>query len=231
MTDLSPRVSILCDFDGTITPSDLADFIFRNFAGCGLFYSQQWAQGLIDTREEITRTFATITASREEIAAALAGIAIDPTFPDLVAFARQNGMELAVVSDGLDWAIDTVLKAHGILGLPIYANHVVFEGEKLTCEFPWYDSSTPLVGVCKPLVVRRYRAEGQRVIFIGDGRSDREAVLEADLVFARDALAKFCQEQGIPASGFRNFNEICSQIARWLDDPRKNLAAGEPPGL
>ena len=230
MTDWSPRVTVLCDFDGTITPSDLADFIFSRFAACGLFYSRQWAQELIDTREEILRTFATIRAGPDEIAAALALIDIDPTFQELVDFTRQREIELAVVSDGLDWAIDTVLKAHGIQGLPVYSNHVVFEGGRMTCEFPWYDPLTPLVGVCKPLVVRRYRQDGGRVIFIGDGRSDREAVLEVDLVFARDALAQYCREQGIPAKEFNNFSEICSQIVLWLGAPDKKPAAGEPPG-
>ncbi len=228
MTNPIPRVTVLCDFDGTITPSDLADFIFRRFAACGLFYSKQWAQGLIDTREEILRTFATISAGPDEIADALAKIDIDPTFEELVAFTRQQGIELAVVSDGLDWAIDTVLKAHGIQGLPIYANHVVFEGGRMTCEFPWYDSSTPLVGVCKPRVVRRYRQDGGKVIFIGDGRTDREAAIEADLVFARDALAHYCREEGIPALEFNIFSEICSQIANWLRASDKKPAADGP---
>ena len=99
------------------------------------------------------------------------------------------GIELAVVSDGLDWAIETVLESHGIHGLPVYANHVVFEGAEFHCEFPWYDPLTPLVGVCKPLIVRRYRQDGGRVIYIGDGRSDREAVAEAGREM-RDQLFK-----------------------------------------
>ncbi len=221
MISPSPRVTVLCDFDGTITPSDLADFIFRRFAACGLFYSRQWAQGLIDTRQEILQTFATISAGPEEIAAALAEITIDPTFPDLVDFTRQNRLELAIVSDGLDWAIEAVLKAHGVQGLPIYSNHVIFEDGRMTCEFPWYDPSTPLVGVCKPLLVRRYRQDGGQVIFIGDGRTDREAAIEADLVFARASLAQYCREQGIAALGFDNFSQICSQIALWLEGPGK----------
>ncbi len=222
MTDSSPSVTVLCDFDGTITPSDLADFIFSRFAACGLFYSMQWAQGLIDTREEILRSFATISAGPEEIAAALAEITIDPTFADLVALTRLRGIELAVVSDGLDWAIDSVLRAHGIQGLPIYSNHVTFEGGRIGCEFPWYDSSTPLSGVCKPLIIRRYRQGGGRLVYIGDGRSDREAVLEVDLVFAKDALAQYCREQGIAALEFSDFGEVCSQLQLWLETLEKN---------
>ncbi len=230
MTNPIPRVTILCDFDGTISPADLADFIFARFAACGLFYSNQWAQGLIDTREEILRSFATISATQEEIAAGLAKVDIDPTFQELVDLARRREIELAVVSDGLDWAIETVLMAHGIQGLPIYSNHVTFDGGRISCEFPWYDSSTPLAGVCKPLIIRRYRKGGGRLVYIGDGRSDREAVQEVDLVFAKDALAQYCREQGIAALGFNNFRDVCSQLTLWLGNPGKNLAAVEPPG-
>ncbi len=221
MTNPIPEVTILCDFDGTITSYDLADFIFSRFAACGLFYSNQWAEGLIDTREEILRSFATISAGPDEIAAALAEIPIDPTFQELVAFARQTGIELAIVSDGLDWAIDVVLKAHGIQGLPIYSNHITFEGGRIGCEFPWYDPSTPMAGICKPLIIKRYRKADGKLVYIGDGRSDREAVLEVDLVFARDALAQYCREQGIAALEFSNFNEICSQLQLWIGSAGK----------
>ncbi len=231
MIDLSPRVTVLCDFDGTISPADLADFIFARFAACGLFYSIQWAKGLIDTREEILRSFATISAGPDEIAAALAKVDVDPTFQELVDFARQTGFELAIVSDGLDWAIDVVLKSHGIQGLPIYSNHVTFKSGRIACEFPWYDPSTPMSGVCKPLVVRRYRQGGGRLVYIGDGRSDREAVREVDLVFAKDALAQYCREQGIAALEFSNFREICGQLQLWLESSGNKMAAGEPPGL
>lgn len=216
MTNPYSQATILCDFDGTITPFDLADFIFRRFAACGLFYSNQWAQGLIDTREEILRTLDTITARPAEIDAALADIPIDPTFLDLVAFSRRKGIALAIVSDGMDWPIDVVLKAHGIQGLPIYANHIIFEGEKITCEFPFYHPSTPLVGVCKPIIVSRYHQNGGKVIYIGDGRTDHEAAREADKVFAKKDLADFCRQQGIPASVFSSFAEIIAEMENWF---------------
>ena len=49
-------------------------------------------------------------------------------------------------------------------------------------------------------------------MYIGDGRSDREAAAEADLVFAKNELADYCQENGIKALKFNNFADICSQI-------------------
>jgi 2-hydroxy-3-keto-5-methylthiopentenyl-1-phosphate phosphatase len=217
MKKLSLPVSILCDFDGTISPVDLSDFLYRRFAACGVFYADQWAQGLISTGEEVVRTFATVSAGSEEIAEALREVPIDVTFQELVQLARENGLDLAVVSDGLDWAIKIVLDAHGIQDLAIYANHVMIQDGKLNFEFPWYDPSCPLAGVCKPLVMKQYRRGGGKIIFIGDGRSDQDAVQKADLVFAKDDLAEYCREKGIPAFEYKNFTEICHQITTWLE--------------
>lgn len=227
--NLFHRVTILCDFDGTIVPVDLSELIFNKFAACGLFYSEQWVQGLIGTREEIILTFETISAGKSEIAASLAGIPIDLSFHDLLAFTRRVGVELAIVSDGLDWPIEIVLAEHGIYGLPIYSNHVVINGEKLTFEFPWYDSLTPQAGVCKPLIIRKYHEGGSKVVYIGDGRSDREAALEADLVFAKNGLADYCQEQGIKALHFNNFSDICNQVSTWLEMVKNEPAEDRPP--
>jgi len=223
-------VAILCDFDGTITPIDISDLIFRKFAACGLYYSEQWLKGLIGTREEIVSTFATVSAGKKEIEAALVAIPIDETFTELIAFARVAGIELAIVSDGLDWPIEVVLREHGIQGVRVFSNHVVFDGEKLGFEFPWYDPSTPHYGVCKPLIIQSYHAKGYKVIFIGDGQSDQAAVSEADLVFAKDGLADYCRNTGIEALTYTNFTDVCSQIAYWLAKNNKNgLVVNLPP--
>jgi 2,3-diketo-5-methylthio-1-phosphopentane phosphatase len=210
------RVVIMCDFDGTITPLDHSNFIFLRFAASGLAYVEQWEKGLISTREQIDQTFATMDAGPDEIALALKEIPIDPTFYDLVTFVDQNDLGLAVVSDGLDWPIEVILAQHGIQDLPIYSNHMTFEGGKPVCAYPWYDPSTPMSGICKPLIVRRYREKGSRIVYIGDGRSDREAAREVDLVFAKGALADYCRADGIAFLPFDTFTDVCSQLTPWL---------------
>lgn len=230
MKQPSRSVSILCDFDGTISTVDLSDFIYSNFAACGLKFSDQWALGLISTSQEILQTFATVSAGRSEIGAALETIAIDPGFHDLKALAEDNDIELAVVSDGLDWAIQTVLQANGVNGVPIFANHVVISGERISFEFPWYDPSTPLAGVCKPLIVKRFLNKGDLVVYVGDGRSDHDAVHEANVVFAKGPLVGFCREQGIAAHEYENLSQVCEMLtpllAEWKKPP--SLASAQP---
>jgi len=214
-------VVILCDFDGTITPLDHSNFIFLRFATSGLKYVEQWEKGLITTRQQIDLTFATMDTGPGEIADALKEIPLDPTFYELMVFADQNDLGLAVVSDGLDWPIEVILAQHGIQGLPVYSNHMTFEGRKPVCTYPWYDPSTPMSGICKPLIVRHYRETGSRIVYIGDGRSDREAAREADLVFAKGVLAEFCRDDGVAFLPFDTFTDVCGQLASWLQNLKK----------
>lgn len=209
--DPSP-FAILTDFDGTISVFDVSDFVYQRFAACGMFYAEQWSQGLISTREEVTQTYATVSASQAEIAAALQSVPIDPTFHDLVELTRRRGIELVIVSDGMDWTIQTVLAAHGIVGLPMYANHISFASGHPEVTFPWWHDCCPMDGVCKPQVLRRFRDAGKRIVYIGDGRSDRLAVAHADVVFAKHQLAAHCREQNIPAHEFASFREICDWV-------------------
>lgn len=212
MNTPSPLV-ILSDFDGTISKFDVSDFIYQNFAGCGMLYAEQWSRGLISTREEVLRTYDTVTASKEEIAAALATVPIDPSFHTLVERTQRLGIELAIVSDGMDWVIETVLAAHGIHGLALYANHITFQGGKPCITFPWWHEFCPMDGVCKPKVLNRFRDAGKRIVYIGDGRSDRLAAAEADVVFAKNDLVTICQAQNIAAREFTSFDDICG----WLE--------------
>jgi 2,3-diketo-5-methylthio-1-phosphopentane phosphatase len=211
-------IAILTDFDGTISDFDVSDFIYQNFAAVGMFYAEQWSKGLISTREEVLQTYATVTASQEEIAAALATVPIDPTFHELVELARRRGLELVIVSDGMDWVIETVLAAHGVHGLPLFANHLVFENGRPKISFPWWDQQCPMDGVCKPQVLRRFIEAGKRIVYIGDGRSDRLAAEHANVVFAKNALVDICRAQNIPAYEFTCFREVCAWLENHLEE-------------
>ena len=56
--------------------------------------------------------------------------------------------------------------------------------------------------------VLAHQAAGRQVVFIGDGESDRYAAGYADVVFAKDSLARFCLERGWPFEPWTTFAEI-----------------------
>jgi len=214
MIELLPTTIFLCDFDGTITSVGLSDFLYRTFAACGMKYSDLWAAGKISTREEIESSFKTITATREEMEAALATIQIDPCFPAFHQFCREKGYPVAILSDGLDWAINFVLGQGGVSGLPIFSNQIRFTENSFEFEFPYYDSSTPLYGICKRKVVEQFKEDGNHVVLVGDGRTDFDAAGEADYVIASNELLAYCREKSIPHLPYNNFCEITDQLRR-----------------
>jgi 2-hydroxy-3-keto-5-methylthiopentenyl-1-phosphate phosphatase len=209
----APDVAVLCDFDGTIVPCDTVEMIYGRFAAppCDEL-NQRWIRGEISTQEELQGCFATIKASRDDMEAALVSIGIDPAFPAFLDFCRQRRYRFAIVSDGLDWIIDFILDRHGIDGLSVYCNEVRFQPDGFRFSFPLYDPGSPLRGVSKPSIVRRYQLAGFKVVFIGDGLSDTDAVEVADVVYARATLLDYCRKQGIDAIGFSDFSDL---LAKW----------------
>jgi 2-hydroxy-3-keto-5-methylthiopentenyl-1-phosphate phosphatase len=205
--------AILCDFDGTVCPTQMMDFLYQHFAASGMKFAEQWGRGEISTQEEIKSTFSTVRASREEMEAALDTIEIDPHFPAFLEFCRSHDYPIAIVSDGLEWYIDYILARHDIRGVDIYANQIHFEDEGFRFEFPWYDDETPMRGVCKPMIVRRYQESGRKVVYAGDGLSDFEVIGVADHIFARRKLARFAREQGIEFTEFNDCRDLLERLS------------------
>lgn len=203
------NVAVLCDFDGTISHSDVLGILYDKFAGpeCQELV-KKWFQGELSAPDEIQGCFSTMRATRAELEEALDPVQIDPDFFDFLSFCRERGFEFAVLSDGLSWYIGYILKRHGISDLTIYANDIEFTPQGMLIRSPWYHSNTPLRGTSKPAIVQQYQAEGHTVVFIGDGPSDVEAIEVADVVFAKGRLVEYCRAKGVPFIEFNNFSDL-----------------------
>ncbi len=205
----------LCDFDGTISLSCLCDFLYSQFASCGLKYTELWTQGIIGTREEIETTFRYITASRGEMEKALDTISIDSEFPRFYQYCRENNLELFIVSDSLEWAIRYVLARAGVNDIQVIANQIIFEEKGYRFDFPYFNPASPKAGVHKLDIAEKFKAEGKYVYQIGDGRTDFEATQAVDFIFARDALWDFCRKNNLPSFHYDDFSDILN----YLKDP------------
>ena len=98
--------TILCDFDGTIAVEDVIDSLLDRYGRPGWEALElDWRAGRIGSRECMSGQVALLDMSRAELDAHLAGLWIDHAFPGFVAKARELGVPIRVVSDGLDYAI------------------------------------------------------------------------------------------------------------------------------
>ncbi len=218
MTDHKPSEAgpiIFTDFDGTITQFDATDHILTHLAHPSWQeVEEEWTAGRIGSRECLTRQLALVDASAEEIHALIDAIPVDPAFPAFYTCVREQGIPIYVLSDGFDYVISRILKHAGVNGhlqngINLFSSALRIEGRRLIPSFP--HSEKPCehgCATCKATLIRQL-AQGRRpVIFLGDGLSDRFAVHEADIVFAKRQLLAYCLETGTKCRPFETFAEV-----------------------
>lgn len=216
---LKPMVFL--DFDGTITRLDATDAILEAYADPQwLQIEEAWKAGRIGSRDCLATQMALVTATREEIDTLLDDIEIDPGLVSLLGACSAQGVPLHIVSDGFDYCIERILSrpslnlAPYLTGVQIVSSHLELNGTHWRTDFT--SSSSSCVhgcGTCKPAAMERLNDAGGPTVFIGDGLSDKYAAAHADLVFAKDALATYCDEQTI---SYTPYDDLAS-IARRLD--------------
>lgn len=204
---------IVCDFDGTITRTDVIDNILQRFADPSWeAIEDQWLQGDIGSRECLSRQLSLVKATPAELLAYFDSVEIDPDFPDFVDHVIGLGASIEVVSDGIEQAIARILARNYVSLLPILANRLrQVDQNSWRIDFPYSsDACRAASGNCKC----KSAPDGKRVLVIGDGRSDMCVASGADFVFARDSLAEHCERNGIPYARFDFFAELPALLAK-----------------
>ena len=206
-----PR-AFLCDFDGTVSPSDIGAAFARRFSPDGAAgtpeFLGRWMRGEMGHRELTVAQCALLSVTREEALAFARPFALDPHFAPFVREAESRGDVVSVVSEGFDFYVRDLLERSGLGTLPWSANGLHFEGGGVTPEFPDAPDGCGRCGNCKGAHVRAWRARGYRTVLIGDGLSDRCGAAAADRVLARRDLLVWCREQGIAATPFGTFADV-----------------------
>ena len=134
-----PEWTIQCDFDGTISLQDVTDTLLQRHGMPGWEdLEEAWERGEIGSRECMSGQVALLDMSVAELREALEQVHVDPGFVRFVDQARQLGIGVQVVSDGLDYAIQVILAREGMGDLPIVANRLLPAGpRRWKLETPW----------------------------------------------------------------------------------------------
>ena len=210
------KIAVLSDFDGTITTNNVLNSLYGKFAPPSYRETlERWNRGEISTMEEIETVFATISASRVEMESFLDSVELDPGFPSLLNYCLEAGIKFVIVSDGLVWYIEYIMRHQEIQEVEeVYACEIHFDQGGYRFSYPWFDPSTPMRSVSKSTIVRDYQSWGYKVVFIGDGVSDFEAAQVADIVYARDVLLDYTKDHGIQAREFSNMGDIIGDLEK-----------------
>ncbi|MGA3208343.1 MAG: MtnX-like HAD-IB family phosphatase [Syntrophales bacterium] len=206
-----PRMLILCDFDGTVSTVDMGNEILNRFTDKGWEeIDRAYCAGEIGSRLAYTRVASFFTGSRAQMLEFVSSRErIDPHFLEFYRFCQRRGVDLKIVSDGLDFYIDAILKKNNLQDIEFFSNVTVFrDGDKLSIEFPRMNDKCEKCGTCKKDVLNNYRSNYDQVIYVGNGYSDVCPAKDADLVFAKEVLYEKCRQDGTACVHYENFQDI-----------------------
>ena len=210
---------ILCDFDGTISVRDVGYVLVNHFtSGNWEAIDRDFREGKIGSKEAYSRIEKILQGDESTLLRFVQEHSnIDPTFPVFYQYCRDKGMDIKIVSDGLDFYIKKILEIHHLSEIPFYANCFRFEeGERIGISFPHSGEECGLCGTCKKRFVQIHRKEYDSIFFVGNGLSDRCAAQEADFVFAKDSLYTYCIDHDIPCHFFKDFQEILNDLRKQI---------------
>ncbi len=224
-----PKIHIVCDFDDTLTTTNVARDLLTEYAPRGAVTAirDRYGSGAISFREYQEQAFDLVNVSVDEMYDyAAANASIRPLARATFEAVWNAGGTVAIASAGLDFYIGPVLKKAGLDRTEINCGRVVSDPAQsppFRYDYPsreYTANADPCKGdwvTCKCGVICGLRRDGggSGVIFIGDGLlSDTCAAANAaDTVFATGRLLGYCDENGIEATGFdEDFGPVLSYV-------------------
>jgi 2-hydroxy-3-keto-5-methylthiopentenyl-1-phosphate phosphatase len=129
-------------------------------------------------------------------------VSVRPGFGELARRYRP-----VILSSGFRELIDPVLEREGV-SLEVHANRL--DARPDGWRAIWRDEAQ--CDACGEACKRGALPNGAPVVYVGDGVSDRCAALAADRVFARDGLARYLDERGVPYEPFENFVQLAAAL-------------------
>jgi len=205
------KTVVQCDFDSTIAVEDVSFMLLDVFA------DGDWRQLLREYREDRipvgvfnTKSFAMVKADKQTLLDFILvknKIRIRPGFNELLTYCAKRGFKFVIVSNGLSFYIEAILRDIGVENIEVFASQTQFNPDGLKVKYIGPDGSEFVSGF-KDAYTRLFLSRGYRVAYIGDGKSDRSPASQAHYIFARDDLLAYCQEKNLTCMPFDDLYDV-----------------------
>ena len=223
------RLKIFCDFDGTVAKNDVWVSAIGKFVSDKEAFdklSDDYCNLVLNGKECNKRSLELVeNFNYETFDKYLDEEEIDPHFKDFYNYFESEGDKVFIVSGGLDYYIQYILKKEG-LELPIYSSKFIatpIDGTdylKPGVEFPYADEHCEKCEISKRniLINNTNDLYDEVSVFIGDGISDHCVAHYADIVFAKKRLASYCWKNNITYFEFDDFSDIKKKLIKLREE-------------
>jgi 2,3-diketo-5-methylthio-1-phosphopentane phosphatase len=216
-------ISVLVDFDGTISLTDVGDALLSRLVSDQdevRRMDRLYVEGRKGSRELIAWDLDVLPSDPGLLLREVEQVALDESLVELVRVVRGLGGAVEVVSDGLGFHVEPLLDRLGLSDLPVATNASELGLGGAGVRFPYGHPACHVCGTCKRERVRLHQAAGRAVVFVGDGPSDRYAANHADVVFAKASLAAWCEAQRVPFQPWERLSNVAEWLTQALRDRR-----------
>jgi 2-hydroxy-3-keto-5-methylthiopentenyl-1-phosphate phosphatase len=233
------RLALVTDFDGTLMEQDVGDELME---ALGVFAhpAVREASARLSRREAgsydwIQAGYGQLAGRQRDVDAVIERMHPRAGAAELFAFCRERGIPVTILSDGMEYYIRKLTAKFGLEPDFLIVNPIRYEADgSYRLGLQNDNEACRWCGCCKAGAVRRLKAEGRKVIYIGDGTSDVYGASFADWTFARGYLARYLRRSGIPAFPFETFHDVLQvlklRIAAFEDGTMagRHLGGGHP---
>jgi 2-hydroxy-3-keto-5-methylthiopentenyl-1-phosphate phosphatase len=215
------KLAVVTDFDGTLMLQDVGVEVMVATGVSKQPIVQEATRKLrareMGSLEWIQTAYPLLEGRQEEIDEVLQKVQLRSGAPEFLDFCRAESIPVTVLSDGMQYYIDTILQINGVEVEKVISNPITYaldgsyqfgvQNDNAACKW---------CGCCKASVVRELKEQGWKVIYIGDGISDYYGSTHADWVFARGSLQRYLTEHGTAFYPFQTFHDILSVVVSEL---------------
>ncbi|MFO7839048.1 MAG: HAD-IB family phosphatase [Desulfosalsimonadaceae bacterium] len=204
---------VFCDFDGTITARESLEAVLQKFnPNCFDDMMARLKSGEKSIREGVKEMVAGIRSeSYPQILEFVRQIPIRPGFENLLDFLDARGIAFIVLSGGIRGMVEARLGPLMERVEQIIAAEVD-TGQPMMSVYSPYESDAELVA--KAEIIRGFGSVES--VVIGDGITDIEMARRGDILFARDSLAKYLDDEKIAYYPWSDFYDIRRQLEKIL---------------
>ena len=210
--------AVVSDFDGTITKEDSNDLLVHTLGNDRNAQIEiDFCAGRMGNHEAMQLHFDAMRITAREYKDFIsANINIDEDFDDFLEYIRSRDIPFFVVSAGFRQGIEEVLGPKRLEGVEIFANDLLGQphiAPVFAHANPACGKSFGPCGNCKQMCIDIIRKKvNRKIIFIGDGLTDRCVMEKVNLLFAKHDLARYCDENALPYQPYQRFSDVTNYL-------------------